>query len=209
MSIEFFEHYILNQWHLTSWLEIIAVSFSILQVLLAYKNNVFLYPAGIISTMIFIWLFANPQTGLYAEASLNLYYLIMSIYGWILWSLKNKKEEQLEISSTTSKEMKIAIGIFIFAFVLLFFVLSRYTDSTVPYMDAFVSGMAWSGMWLLAKRKIENWIVLNISNIVGIPLMFYKGMPLTGLLTLFLFIVAIFGYFNWKKIMARQKIMVA
>lgn len=207
MNLDFFVHYILNQWQLTSWLEIIAVVFSILSVLLSYKNNVLLYPAGIISTIIFIWLFANPKTGLYAEASLNLYYLIMSIYGWVIWSIKNKKEEHIPISRTTNKEWKIAIAIFITAYLILFVVLSKFTDSTVPYMDAFVSAAAWSGMWLLARRKIENWIVLNVSNAVGIPLMFYKGLPLTGVLTLFLFIVAIFGYFNWKRIMNAQKVI--
>ena len=205
MTIELLEQYVFNQWHQTSWLEIIAVLFGILQVLLAYKNNVLLYPAGIISTTIFIWLFANPKTGLYAEASLNLYYLVMSIYGWILWAAKNKKEEHIPISKTTNKEWKIAIVIFLIAYLLLFVVLSKFTNSNVPYMDAFVSAAAWAGMWLLAKRKIENWIVLNISNAVGIPLMFYKSMPLTGLLTLFLFTVAVFGYFNWKRIMKESK----
>lgn len=201
MNPELWEHYILNQWHHTSWLEIIAVFFSICQVLLAYKNNVLLYPAGIISTSIFIWLFANPKTGLYAEASLNLYYLIMSIYGWILWSVKNKNDEALKISRTSMHEKRIAAIIFGAAFILLYLVLNKLTDSTVPYMDAFVSAAAWSGMWLLAKRKIENWIMLNVSNAVAIPLLFYKHMPLTAMLTLFLFIVAVMGYFRWKRLM--------
>lgn len=202
MVLEYLAQYILTHRNL----EIIAVVFGILQVLLAYKNNVLLYPAGIISTIIFIWLFANPKTGLYAEASLNLYYLIMSIYGWILWSLKSKKEEHISISKTTNKEWRIAVTIFLSAYLILFVVLSKFTDSTVPYMDAFVSAAAWAGMWLLAKRKLENWIVLNVSNIVAIPLLFYKEMPLTGLLTLFLFTVAIFGYYNWKKIMKTQNL---
>lgn len=207
MNIEVFQEYLFNQWHQTSWLEIIAVIFGILQVLLAYKNSIFLYPAGIISTTIFIWLFANPSTGLYAEASLNGYYLVMSIYGWVLWSVKKGKKETIYISKSSGKDYKIAFSIFLIGFIFLFLVLNHFTDSTVPYMDAFVSAAAWAGMWLLAKGKLENWIFLNVSNAVAIPLLFYKGMPLTGLLTLFLFIVAVFGFFNWKRLMEHRKLI--
>jgi len=205
MNTDFWAHYLLDQWHKTPLLEIIAVVFSVMEVLLAYKNNVLLYPAGIISTGIFIWLFIRPETGLYADASLNFYYLIMSIYGWYLWSKRNKRAENLPISSWTARERGITFGLFAVAFILIYFVLSHFTDSTVPLGDAFVSATAWAGMWLLAKRKLENWMILNISNAAAIPLLFYKKMPLTALLTLFLFIVAVFGYFRWRKIMLVEK----
>jgi nicotinamide mononucleotide transporter len=84
--------------------------------------------------------------------------------------------------------------------------LKYYTDSTVPYWDAWVSATAWAGMWLLAKRKIENWILLNISNAFAIPLLFHKNLPLYALLTLFLFIVAVQGYFKWNKILKQEKV---
>ncbi|RYD70890.1 MAG: nicotinamide riboside transporter PnuC, partial [Sphingobacteriales bacterium] len=84
------------------------------------------------------------------------------------------------------------------------FILVKFTNSDVPILDAFIASTAWAGMWLLAKRKIENWIFLNISNIIAIPLKFHKNLPLMAMLTIFLFIVAIFGFLEWRKIYRQQ-----
>src|SRR5690606_13348394 len=186
-----------EQWQHTGTWEIIAVIFSVLGVLLAYRNNVLLYPAGLISTGIYTLLMASPKVGLYAEASLNLYYFVMSIYGWIIWGRipKNGTRKELPISKAQGKDWSIVFAICGLGFLLLWWVLSSFTPSTVPLADAFVSATAWAGMWLLAKRKVENWILLNISNAAAIPLLVYKQMPLTALLTVFLFIVAVFGFF--------------
>jgi nicotinamide mononucleotide transporter len=200
MNPDLFIHYLVGQWQHTSPWEVLAVVFGVLEVLLAYRNNVLLYPAGIVSTGIYTWLFLRPETGLYADAALNIYYFGMSIYGWYLWRKRSKNHIELAISSCSFRDWKIAAGIFGAAFILLFFVLRYATDSTVPFEDALVSALAWTGMWLLAKRKIENWIVLNLSNAVAIPLLLYKKMPLTALLTVFLFMVATFGYFKWRRI---------
>ena len=194
--------YIVQEWQHTSVLELIAVIFAIVQVLLAYKNNVLTYPAGIISTAIFTWIF-GLKVGLYADASLNLYYFIMSVYGWIVWSRKRAGSEETHIAFSTKREIAVAIGIVLIAFGLLFLILKNYTDSQVPFGDAVVSAFAWSGMWLMARRKIENWIFLNISNAIAVPLLFYKHLPLTALLTVFLFIVAVFGYLRWRKIIRK------
>lgn len=199
MNPDLFVHYLVQQWQHTTLWEIIAVIFGVLEVLLAYKNKVLLYPAGIICTGIYTWLFLRPETGLYADAALNIYYFGMSIYGWYLWQRRNKSQAPSSISSCSLADWRIAAGIFAVAFTLLYFVLRYATDSTVPFEDALVSALAWTGMWLLAKRKLENWIVLNLSNAVAIPLLFYKKMPLTALLTVFLFIVAVLGYFKWRK----------
>jgi nicotinamide mononucleotide transporter len=94
--------------------------------------------------------------------------------------------------------------IVVVGFVLLSFLLKQYTPSTVPYWDAWVSATAWAGMWLLAKRKIENWILLNVSNAFAIPLLLHKQLPLYAGLTLFLFIVAVFGYIKWNKILRTE-----
>lgn len=188
------------QWFQTSIPEIIAVIFGILQVLLAFRNSIFTYPAGIISTAIYTWILAQPEPGLYADASLNLYYLVMSIYGWIVWGKGKSDGREISITRWNKTERLIAFAIVIIAFLLLYLILSLLTPSTVPFWDAIVAATAWSGMWLLAKRKAENWILLNISNIIAIPLLIYKGMPLTALLTLFLFIVAVLGYLRWKKL---------
>ncbi len=182
-------------------LELIAVATGILQVLLAWRNSVWLYPAGIISTTCSVYVLADVK--LYAESFLNLYYLIMSIYGWQHW-LRHKGSSSLPITLTTTKEWWIASVIIVPGCLFLYLVLSHFTPSDVPLWDAWVSATAWAGMWLLARRKLENWLLLNLSNLFAIPLQFHKGIPMYALLTAVLFVVAIFGYLRWKKIMYRQ-----
>jgi len=185
----------------TPW-EWIAVIAGVTQVLLARVNNVWLYPAGIVSTTIYIYLMTSA--GLYAESFLNLYYLIMSIYGWVYWLRKNN-QPPVPITHTNKREWLISASIVFIGWLLMWLVLDRYTDSNVPVWDAWVSAAAWAGMWLLARRKIENWLLLNLSNLFAIPLFIYKGLLLTSFLTLILFIVAIFGYIEWRKLYRQQR----
>ncbi|ODT34926.1 MAG: hypothetical protein BGN92_01470 [Sphingobacteriales bacterium 41-5] len=181
----------------TSVLEYLGVGFGVAQVLLAKANKVWLYPTGIISVLISIYIFFGAK--LYAEAALNLYYFIMSVYGWWLWAYK-RGTIPLQITKTGKKDWRVTIAIVIIGFFLLWAILSHFTDSDVPVFDAWVSATAWAGMWLLAKRKLENWVLLNISNAVAIPLLLHKNLPLYTLLTIFLFIFAIQGYLNWEKL---------
>lgn len=182
----------------TSVIEWIAVIFSVASVLLANRNNVLLYPTGIVSTLIFIYLMGKPSTGLYAEALLNFYYFVMSVYGWWRWQKNKENENAVAITRNSKKEWLITAGIVVIGWTTFYLLLSNFTDSTVPALDAFVSATACAGMWLLAKHKVENWVLLNISNIVAIPLLFYKGLALTSVLTVFLFIVAVLGYIRWS-----------
>lgn len=182
----------------TPLLEWIGVGFGVAQVLLARANKIWLYPCGIISVAVSIYIFY--QAGLFAESGLNVYYLVMSFYGWWLW-IKRKGQPPLQVGWSTKREWLITAGIVVLGFVLLYLILAHFTSSTVPAWDAWVSATAWAGMWLLARRRIENWVLLNISNLFAIPLLFHKGLPLYGLLTIFLFIVAILGYLEWRKIL--------
>lgn len=186
----------------TTVVEAIAVIFGVASVILANRNNVWLYPTGIISTGLYLYIMSS--VGLYAETLLNGYYLVMSIYGWIRWNLNRENKKASAISYCDAREWIIAMSIVVLGFVLLYFTLSKYTDSTVPVADAVVSAFAWAGMWLLAKHKVENWIFLNVSNFIAIPLLIYKGIPLTALLTVILFTVAVFGYIRWRKLYAAQ-----
>ncbi|MBC8053563.1 MAG: nicotinamide mononucleotide transporter [Sphingobacteriaceae bacterium] len=180
----------------TSALQWVAVSFGVTEVLLAKKNNVLLYPAGIISSALSILLLVEVL--LYAEAALSTYYVIMSIYGWAHW-LRRKNEPPVKITYSTKQDWAITSTIALGGWGVLYFILKNFTDSDVPLLDAFISSTAWAGMWLLARRKIENWILLNISNLFAVPLLFYKNLPLFALLTAFLFVVACFGYFEWRE----------
>src|SRR5690606_34217972 len=131
---------------------------------------------------------------------LQFYYLFMSIYGWWYWE-RDKHAKQLSITKASKSEWTIVLGIVFLGFLLFYFLLRGITDSDVPLWDAWVTSTAWAGMWLLAKRKIENWILLNISNLFAIPLLIHKDLYLFAALTTFLFVVAIFGYLKWRHIM--------
>ncbi len=199
---------VIKEWMLTigeqikhiSLLEGIGVFFAVLEVLFAKFNKVWLYPCGLISILITSYLFFDSR--LYAEILLQVYYFVMSIYGWFLWSKRGGKG--LNVSFSTSKETTISISIVVIFWGVLYLFLHHFTNSDVPVWDSFVSASAWAGMWLLARRKIENWIFLNISNFTAVPLLIHKGLLLYALLTVFLFIVAILGYFDWKKIIRSE-----
>jgi nicotinamide mononucleotide transporter len=182
----------------TPLLEWLGVGFGVAEVLLARINNILLYPAGIVSVIISSYIFW--VAGLYAESLLNAYYLIMSIYGWMAWTSRGALGA-VEISSATKRDWLITLAITSIGFVALSFALRQWTNSTVPYWDAWVSATAWAGMWLLARRKLENWILLNISNAFAIPLLIYKHLPLYSLLTIILFAIAVQGYFQWRTIL--------
>ncbi len=190
---------ILQQTTLPEWF---GVFFSVFQVLLARKNNSNNYLFGIAGVSLTLYVMMTSK--LYAEFTLNLYYLIMSIYGWLYWKFGKRKSETV-ISETTKQEKLITAGIVIGTFGLFWVFLTRFTDSDVPVWDSLVSAFAWAGMWLMARRKIENWILLNISNLIAIPLLIHKDLYLYAVLTAFLFIVAISGYLEWRKIINKRE----
>jgi len=186
----------------TTWLQWAAVLLGVAEVLFARVNNIWLYPTGIAGIVISVYLLLMVQ--LYAESVLNLYYLVMSVYGWVYW-VKKKSEPQVKISWCNNREWAISLSITFGGWLVLYLLLKNFTPSNVPVWDAWVSSTAWAGMWLLARRKIENWIFLNVSNLFAIPLLFYKGLPMFAVLTLFLFVVAFLGFFEWKSILKKEK----
>jgi len=184
----------LNEADAAQWAVLIL---GVAEVLLAKANKIWLYPTGIAATLLSVYGLFQAQ--LYAESFLNVYYLVMSIYGWWHWVAK-KNEPPVRITHASMRDWRITVAIVAGAGILLYVILKLYTPSNVPAWDAWVSATAWAGMWLLAKRKVENWILLNISNAFAIPLLFYKALPLYGVLTIILFVVACFGYFDWRRI---------
>lgn len=186
----------------TTLLEWLALILGIAEVLLARVNNVWLYPTGIAGTLIGIYLLLIA--GLYAESVLNVYYVVMSIYGWVFW-LSKAGNAEVKVSWCNKNEWGITLVIVFVGWLVLYILLKHFTSSNVPVWDSFAASTAWAGMWLLARRKIENWVLLNISNLVAIPLLFYKKLPMLSLLTLFLFIIAFWGYFEWRAIYKKEK----
>ncbi len=182
-------------------LEALGAGFGVCQVLLSRANKVSNYLFGIAGILIALFIYYHSQ--LYADILLNLYYLVMSIYGWFYWKFGNQ-QHQTPITPSSSGDYWKAAGIAILCFAGLSYWLTHHTDSDVAIWDALVACFAWAGMWLLAKRKIENWIFLSISNTIAIPLLIYKELYWYTGLTVFLLIVGISGYFKWRKLYLNQ-----
>ncbi len=187
----------------TDALQWAAVILGVAEVLLARVNNIWLYPTGIASTLLSIYILL--AAGLYADSLLNGYYVVMSVYGWWYW-VKKQNLPPVKISYCTRQNWVVVTAITFGGFFVLAILLKYFTPSTVPFWDAWVSSTAWAGMWLLAKRKIENWVLLNISNLFAVPLLFYKQLPMFAALTIFLFIIAVQGYFEWRKIIKKDRL---
>lgn len=179
----------------TTWPEYVAVFFGIASVLFSRMENILVYPTGIINTILYTW-FCFAWWGLYAEGSLNFYYTVMSIYGWYVWTRK-KEGKHLPITYNNKKDWLISISFFFISWALLFYILKNHTPSTVPWADSFASATAYTGMWQMARKKVENWVWLSISNLASIPLYFYKHAVFTSIQYIVFLILGLMGLFTW------------
>ena len=180
-------------------LEIIAVVFGFLSVWFSKQNKIWVFPTGMISTSIFVYLLL--KWGLLGDMMINGYYFIMSVYGWYVWTRKIDDTQVTPISKINFKEKKISVAIF-FATLLFVFVIYKTFDKWsdwVAYADTITTAIFFVGMWLMAKRKIENWIFWIIGDIISVPLYLYKGFTFTSFQYLGFTFIAIFGYLAWKK----------
>ena len=179
-------------------LEIIAVFLGISSVWFSKNNNILVFPTGMISTAIFIYLLYKWV--LLGDMIINAYYFVMSIYGWYIWTRK-KDNSVTQITFINSKEKKVSIIIFVSSlmFIYLVYVYFDKWDSVTAYIDNLTTAIFFVGMWLMAKRKIENWIFWIVGDIISVPLYFYKGLTFTSLQYLIFTFIAIAGYYSWKK----------
>ncbi|HVM87366.1 MAG TPA: nicotinamide riboside transporter PnuC [Puia sp.] len=186
----------------TSWLEFIAVIAGIASVWFSRLENILVYPVGLINTIIYI--FISIKGHLFGEASVNLYYTIMSIYGWILWAKKNERKEHVVlITAASSKEWGQHLLFFAAFYVAIFFALlylkANFSPGAIPWADAFASATAYTGMWLMAKKKVESWYWWIATNIASIPLYFVKHYVFTSVYYIILLVLAVFGLISWMK----------
>ncbi len=212
-------------------LEFIAALFGVISVYYAKKENILVFPTGIISTAIYVYLLS--QWNLYGDLIINIYYTIMSVYGWYMWSkIIDGDKNHIPISRTTKSDKLKAFGIFAFTSVFVIIVyryynvmpnnlgfsesinyafdkltsgnLTNFREGT-PYLDTFTTGIFFAAMWLMANKKIENWTLWIAGNIVSIPLYFVKGYGFTGIQYSIFLILAILGYRQWKKNLDKKK----
>lgn len=180
-------------------LEIVAVIFGFLSVWYSKENNIWVFPTGMISTGIFVYLLLKWQ--LLGDMMINAYYFIMSIYGWYIWTRKVDATHVTPISKATAWEHKMSVVIFIatLGFVFAVYHIFDKWTSWVAYVDTVTTAIFFVGMWLMAKRKVENWIYWIIGDLISIPLYFYKGFTFTSIQYLGFTFIAIYGYLAWKK----------
>jgi len=186
-------------------LEIIAVIFGFLSVWYSKQNKIWVFPTGIVSTIIFVYLLLKWE--LLGDMMINAYYFIMSIYGWYIWTRKVDSTHVTPISRTTIAEKKISVVIFISTLIFVYLVYVSFDKWTgwVAYVDTITTAIFFVGMWLMARRKIENWIYWIIGDIISAPLYFYKGFTFTSFQYLGFTFIAIFGYLAWKKNLDNKK----
>ena len=185
----------------TGWVEGVAVIAGIVSVWYSRKENILVYPSGLVNTIFYIYL--SYKGNLLGEASVNLYYTIMSIYGWYLWTRKKEDYQTLalQITQSTKKEWLMQLAFFAAFYILIFvslkFAKTAFAPEAIPWADAFASATAYTGMWLMAKKKVESWIWWILTNMASIPLYFIKGYAFTSMQFIVLLILAFAGLKSW------------
>lgn len=180
-------------------LEIIAVIFGFLSVWYSKQENILVYPTGIISTLIFVYLLW--QWELLGDMMINFYYASMSVYGWYVWTRKVDAVHFTPVTRTTPKEKLWSVLIFIGTLIFVYGVYEAFDkwNNWTAYVDTVTTAIFFVGMWLMARKKIENWIYWIIGDLISVPLYFYKGLTFTSLQYFLFTIIAIFGYLAWKE----------
>ena len=203
MSVtEIYQQFISGMEHTTP-VEYIAVFAGIASVWFSWKENILVYPVGLINTIFFIYL--SVKGHLLGEASVNFYYTVMSIYGWVLWSKKDrqKKEVLLHITHSNAKEWVQQLSFFVVFYIVIFTALTwakkAFAPEAIPWADAFASATAYTGMWLMAKKKVESWIWWILTDLASVPLWFVKGYVFTGVQFAVLTAMAVGGLIEWRK----------
>ncbi len=191
----------------TGLIEYIAVFAGIISVWYSRKENILVYPIGLINTIFYVYL--SFKMGLLGEASVNIYYSIMSFYGWLMWSRKDAhKQAVLHITASTKKEWGKHLLFFGGFYLAIFFALTwlkkDFAPGAIPWADALASASAYTGMWLMTKKKLESWLWWIVTNIASIPLYFVKTYVFTSVYYIILLAMAIAGYIEWKKRLEQQ-----
>lgn len=181
----------------TTPLEFIAVFFGLLSVWYARNEKIMVYPTGLINVGLYVYICLIAK--LYADMGINVFYFIMSIYGWYNWGKKDENKKHIPITYCSVKQHITSLVVFFISFAFLYFILKKYTDSTVPILDSLTTAIFIVGMWLQTLKKIENWLYWIVGDLIVIPLFLYKDLALTGIQFLVFLAIAVSGYLEWKK----------
>ena len=185
-----------------SFIEILAAVSGIISVWFSRKASIWVYPTGLINTVFYIWISYDAQ--LIGEAVVNLYYTIMSLYGWYNWLRRNEKHELIvQVSRSNRTDWMLQLSFFTSTYLVLFLSLNYLKEAffpgAIPWADALASAAAFTGMWLMTRKKLESWIWWIITNMASMPLYYSKGYIFTAVYYFILLILAILGYIEWRK----------
>ena len=185
----------------TGWLEYIAVFAGIASVWFSRLEKILVYPIGLINTTIYIYL--SFKFHLPGEASVNFYYTVMSVYGWYIWTKKDEHHRKILHIRYSDKQMWVyQILFFLFCYFTIYFSLvylkENFFDGAIPWADALASATAFTGMWLMTRKKVESWYWWIATNIASIPLYFVKGLVFTSVYYFVLLIMAVWGLIEWR-----------
>ena len=189
-------------------LELFGTAVGIIYLWLEYRASIYLWIAGIIMPAIYIFIYY--QAGLYADFGINIYYLLIALYGWIAWKTgftltgKKQKSGELPIGHTPKQMWPRIAAAYVAAQLFITWILIEYTDSTVPIADSFTTALSIVGMWMLARKYVEQWWVWCIVDVASSALYIYKELYFTAALYAVYAIIAIFGYRKWKKMMQHE-----
>ena len=186
----------------TGWLEYLAVFAGIASVWFSRREHILVYPVGLVNTVIYVWL--SIKGHLLGEASVNFYYSVMSVYGWIAWTRKDRQHQPLLHITWSSFRERAGQWLFFGLFYLALFLALRYLQrdfapGAIPWADALASASAYTGMWLMTRKKVESWYWWIATNIASIPLYFVKGYVFTSVYYLILLAMAVSGLIEWKR----------
>lgn len=183
-------------------LEAVAAFFGILSVWFARKNNILVYPTGIISTALYVYILFI--SGVYGDGVINIYYTGMSIYGWYTWANTKGGGTELPITRLKKKGTIFTLGFTVLNFIL-FYAILIHTDSIVPTLDAITTALAFSAMYLMARKKVESWALWIACDVISVGLYVYKGLGVTSLQYFVFLILAISAHFEWVRLYRLQK----
>ena len=186
-------------------LELIAVFFGLLSVWFSKNNNVLVYPTGIINTSIFVYLLLKWE--LLGDMIINVYYFLMSIYGWYYWTRKSHNHEYTPITKIKEADIKIILIIIISSILFVSYLYSFFDkwSGLVSYIDILTTAIFFVGMWLMARRKIESWFFWILGDVISVPLYFVKGLAFSSFQYLIFTLIAVAGYYKWKSIYNNKK----
>jgi len=187
--------YMTQAWQMTTGWEMIAVLFAVVYLLLVIKESIWCWPAALISTSIYIFLFFDVN--LYMESGLQLFYIAMAIYGWVLWRKHNKSKADLSISSWSKRQHLAAVSIIGILVMISGFLLEKNTNAAYPWLDSFTTWGAVITTWMVARKILENWLYWIVLDSVSIFLFIQRDLYLTALLFIFYVILCFKGYKQW------------